>query len=150
MLLRPLSGPWLLLSGASWQALLLVCVRLPPSQVHPEVVDPPYVLPSVPDAYNVELDAEGESDLPDILASREFHVRLNLYTESTVIHDKCVEYSVESLMKAPHVFEVVLGGLNTRDGQWELPVWTRRTVPFDHPRHRYSSFSVNYRRILWS
>lgn len=49
-----------------------------PSQVNPDVVDPPPVLLRVSNVYDCDLDAEGESDLLGTNTSSEVDVRSSL------------------------------------------------------------------------
>lgn len=59
-----------------------------PSRVDPEVVDQHPVSLSVPDGYDVDLDAGAEWDWSDILLSREIDFRLRLQADLTVIREK--------------------------------------------------------------
>lgn len=64
-----------------------------------EVTVPPPVSPGVPDAYDVDLDAEGENDLLDILPFGKIDVFSGFRTDFTVICDKGVKFYVEAPTK---------------------------------------------------
>lgn len=89
-------------------------------QVDPKISDPPLVLPSVSNVYDVGLDAKGEWDFLDTLPSDETDVRSSLRGYFSVFHGKYVEFSVETLRRAANVFKLALQGINTLGEHQEL------------------------------
>lgn len=92
----------------------------PPFQVVPEVAEPPPVSLSVPYVYNADLHAEGEWYFSDISPSGEIDVRSNMQWVFSVIHDTCVESSVEAPKVAANFFKLVPRSLRTLGEQPEL------------------------------
>lgn len=71
-------------------------VHAPPStRYDQEVWKMASTLPTVVDAYDVDVDTESDSDLSDILASSEIYIPSSLCVDFIAIYDKCVKQTVE-------------------------------------------------------
>lgn len=100
-------------------ASALAYVR-PASHVDSEVDNPPPASLSFLDVYDIDLDAEGELDWPDILLSGEIDVCFSWHLTFTVFTDKYVEYFFEARTTAAGAFKLALSSSHTNDEQQEL------------------------------
>lgn len=104
---------WTLHTTAQCSLASAVIYMLSHSQVDGEVVDPPQVLLSVPDVYDVDLDAKDKWDMPGKPPSVEIGVCSRLQADFAVVCDQCAQYSIEAPTTAVGVFKLALRGLNT-------------------------------------
>lgn len=75
----------------------------PPPRAGTEVRDPPPILQGAVDAYNVDLNGEGERDFSDIPKSGEICAWSSLQVDFAVIRDKCNKYSIDTPSLDAHV-----------------------------------------------
>lgn len=114
-----------------------------------EVLDIPFSPPAVIDAYDTDLDEEGDWDLSNIPSFGETDIRLRLRMDFTGVSFKCVQHSVEALESAAGIFNFLLSVLNTLEEHRELLTSVERLhSPTLCPSPRTSHCGVKYRRDL--
>lgn len=118
---------WVVPTTGRFSQASAVAYMLLLSQGSLEDSDPRPVSPSITDAYDVDVDPEGECNSSDIPPSNKIDVHLSLWAGFSIIRDKCIEYSAEVQTMTSEVFKLELPSLD-----------------------RYNRFSAEYRRMLRS
>lgn len=92
----------------------------PSQRINIEVSDTPSILMAVTDAYDVDVDADGDWKLSDVPPSGEINIRSSLHVDSTVIRDKCVRYLVEAPRPSTGVSKLGLRELITLSDEGKI------------------------------